>query len=555
MTLGNIPRIDRRRPPFRVNLGLMSQVSLCPRCIKPLTTPTCPTCGARAVATRLPDADVAASLTGQILDGRFEIGALIGEGGMGKVYRGVQRPLGREVAVKVISHTGNASLYWHKRFLREAKVTSRLAHPNNIRLYDFGYTETGDLYMAMELLQGQDLAALLATQRRLEPAHAVAICRQILAALGEAHALGIVHRDLKPGNIFLCDHAGSEHVKVMDFGLAKVHADPGLSKLTRTGTVMGTPAYMPPEQARSQETDARTDLYSLGVMLFEMLVGRVPFTATTMLGLLMAQVQSPPPRLGDFRPGLPGLSGFQGLLDTLLAKDPAGRPSSAAEVMARLDSLDLSAGVVVAAAGVNDETEMMDVVVVDAMDDALGAAASAAISQLPTMHADVSLDEEATSELEIIKAANVPPPLPLRVRLPRRRPPTAVAAPVTAPVAAPVADQAMARVDVEIRLAGVTAGSAPQVEVWLSSPTSDGDTAMGAVGPLSHAGPSWTGHAQVPVAGIPSLAFRLQIRGAPGARWRLRVGARRLQRALLISHQGRVEGDRFAVQGQRGDAT
>jgi len=277
---------------------------------------------------------------GRVLAGQFRIDALLGQGGMGMVYRGVQLSVNRAVAIKLITGSAPNQAELVMRFRREAEATARLSHPNTVRLFDFGVTESQELYMVMELLAGSDLSVHLQEDQALPLAEALQITRQVLQALGEAHALGVVHRDLKPGNVFLARvHGGEIVAKVMDFGIAGIEQARETQKLTMTGAVMGTPAYMSPEQAQGLAVDARSDLYSLGVMLFEMLTGRPPFEADTVVSLLLAHVTKAPPRLAEVRADFPQLVAAQSLLDQLLAKTPEQRFANAAAALAAVDAL------------------------------------------------------------------------------------------------------------------------------------------------------------------------------------------------------------------------
>jgi eukaryotic-like serine/threonine-protein kinase len=277
---------------------------------------------------------------GRVLAGQFRIESLLGQGGMGSVYRGTQLSVNRAVAIKLITATSPDQEELVKRFRREAEATARLSHPNTVRLFDFGVSDTHELYMIMELLEGCDLAAHLQNCGSMPLTEALHVARQVLCALSEAHTLGIVHRDLKPGNVFLSRVQGGEiFVKVMDFGIAGIEQARDTQRLTRTGAVIGTPAYMSPEQAQGRAVDTRSDLYSLGVMLFEMLTGRLPFEADTFVSLLLAHVTQPPPRLAEVVPDFPQLAAVQGLLDLLLAKTPEARPANAHGALAAIDAL------------------------------------------------------------------------------------------------------------------------------------------------------------------------------------------------------------------------
>ncbi|AUX28592.1 MULTISPECIES: serine/threonine-protein kinase [Sorangium] len=256
----------------------------CPACHQPNIDGArfCATCGAL-----LPVAPVEADpLIGTIVGGRFRIVGVLGEGGMGRVYNGEQ-PMGtsvRKVAIKTLLSQHAKDPQVVARFMRECGTVSELEHPNTIKVYDFGQTNTGELYIAMELLTGQSLETALERGGALAPERVDRILAQVCGSLQEAHEKGIVHRDLKPANIFLTRRAGEEdYVKVLDFGIAKrdERSAKAEQKLTQQGTVLGTPPYMSPEQFTGKELDARSDIYSLGVLAYEMLTGRLPFEADT----------------------------------------------------------------------------------------------------------------------------------------------------------------------------------------------------------------------------------------------------------------------------------
>ncbi len=218
---------------------------------------------------------------GHILAGRYEIISEIGRGGFGMVYRARQINIGREVAIKVLPPQFMAISDVVERFKREAKLTSQLTHPNTITIHDYGQAENL-LFIVMELLDGEDLADVLRREHTLPQARILHIAQQILKSLAEAHQKGIVHRDLKPENIYLCPTSeGDEIVKVLDFGIAKLAQPDSTSlqgkQLTVTGSTVGTPVYMSPEQAAGEEVDHLTDLYALGIMIYEMACGKPPF--------------------------------------------------------------------------------------------------------------------------------------------------------------------------------------------------------------------------------------------------------------------------------------
>ncbi|MCK6552556.1 serine/threonine protein kinase, partial [Myxococcota bacterium] len=274
---------------------------------------------------------------GQILTGQYRIDAVLGQGGMGVVFRARQLSVGRDVAIKILlrqlAHDPQAIL----RFENEARIVSRLRHPNTIRLYDCQRTEEGDLFFVTELLSGKPLSELLATEGRLTIDRALGITDQICRSLAEAHASGIVHRDLKPANVFIDRIGLDDVVKVLDFGIAKNIESAG--NITRTGGVNGTPAYMSPEQVLAKPIDARSDLYSLGIVLYEMLSGAPPFQSPSFVELLLKHVQEPPRPLRETIPELEVPDALEALLAAMLAKSPDDRPASVDVVLARLSAV------------------------------------------------------------------------------------------------------------------------------------------------------------------------------------------------------------------------
>jgi serine/threonine protein kinase len=248
--------------------------------------------------------------------GKYEIRAEIGRGGMGTVYLGYDPLLDRRVAIKVLA----PHLVWEQgfveRFLREARAAARLKHPSVVTIYDVGQ-EGSHYYFVMEYIEGQTLAQVIRQRGAMSPAEVTAILRPLADALDQAHRQGLVHRDIKPGNIMV---GPAGQVMLTDFGIARAAQE---VRLTTTGTLVGTPEYMSPEQARGEAVDSRTDQYSLGVVAYEMLSGKVPFGGTTPHGVLYKQIHEPLPPIRQERPDLP--AGAQTVLQQGLAKEPGQR--------------------------------------------------------------------------------------------------------------------------------------------------------------------------------------------------------------------------------------
>jgi serine/threonine-protein kinase len=280
-------------------------------------------------------------LIGATLQDRYKIESVIGRGAMGAVYKATQEIIGREVAVKVLhGHLieDNDAL---KRFHQQAKAASRLNHPHIITLYDYGVIAGGQPYIVMDLLKGVSLAQVLEQREYLPLDEAMPLVKQISEALADAHKHGVIHRDVKPDNIVLEEHNDQKHwVKVVDFGIAKIvqGGDETLVRITRTGMVCGSPAYMSPEQFKGQEVDARSDVYSLAVLLFEMLTGRLPFQARDLVTLMSLQVSEVPPKIGKVRPDLSLPAELEKAIEHALNKNPDDRPASMEDFWQELES-------------------------------------------------------------------------------------------------------------------------------------------------------------------------------------------------------------------------
>jgi len=285
-------------------------------------------------------------LIGKVIGGHYRVDARIGEGGMGTVYRATQLVMKRQVALKVLRAQvpKEEKVQLVQRFRREALATSKLRHPNTVSVYDFGETSDGMLYMVLELLEGEILTDVLRSSAPLPVERVAYIGKQIAKSLAEAHEVGIVHRDLKPDNVFICNYHGDpDFTKVMDFGIARLLTGDDGQQVTRTGMMVGTPRYIAPEQAMARNVTPAADLYSLGVILFEMLHGRPPFQADSAMGLAMAHVNDPIPDVDI--PGLPAdlNAAWRGLVQALLEKSPKKRPQQAGEVAHWLSQLELDA--------------------------------------------------------------------------------------------------------------------------------------------------------------------------------------------------------------------
>ena len=273
-----------------------------------------------------------ASISGQKL-GDFVVGALIGAGGMGEVYAGEQPMIGKKVAIKVLKAQIAADPENVRRMLSEARSVNAIRHRGIVDIFNFGSLPDGRPYLVMEYLEGASLESILRKRKVLTPVEVAEFIEEICSALSAAHAKGIVHRDLKPGNVFIVTDSSTRarYVKLLDFGLAKAAELPiAGGARTRVGTILGTPDYISPEQAKAGEVTAQSDLYSLGVMAFQMLTGAVPFTAPSITELIYAHVSQPAPHISERVEGIP--PALDALVFRLMAKRPEDRPQSADEV-------------------------------------------------------------------------------------------------------------------------------------------------------------------------------------------------------------------------------
>ena len=281
-------------------------------------------------------------LIGRVVSDRYKVMEAIGNGGMGRVYRAIQAPLDRVVALKVLGAGHDRDPNFYKRFFLEASVTAKLTHPNTITLFDYGRTDDGIFYIAMEYLAGRTLSMVMQQEGPLVQERVIHIAQQICRSLREAHALGIIHRDLKPANVMLMrqqdDH---DFVKVLDFGLVKFFSgeNSAETEITNAGTFMGSPHYIAPEQARNQNPDQRCDIYSLGVLSYHMLTGRVPFTAQNPVDIILKHLHDLPVPPSQLRPDLQIAPAFEAILLKCMEKEREHRFQSMDELLLALKTV------------------------------------------------------------------------------------------------------------------------------------------------------------------------------------------------------------------------
>ena len=277
----------------------------------------------------------------EIANGKYQIQQKIGSGGMGTVYKALQPNIGRMVAIKILHPKLVNRKDLVSRFSREAKALAHLSHPNTVKVIDDGELEDGSLYIVMEFLEGRNLNQTVRGSGPIPVERALPILIQVCGALEEAHQRGIVHRDLKPENIFLANQGGmKDFPKVLDFGLAKVTEQemrPGSLILTQEGMVFGTPEFMSPEQAQGKTLDAKSDLYSLATILYEVLTGKLPFEAKSPMEFIQHHVMTKPIPLDQRVPTLSFPPGLSDVIARALSKDPSHRYATAAEFAAALE--------------------------------------------------------------------------------------------------------------------------------------------------------------------------------------------------------------------------
>ena len=311
---------------------------ICPQCGTRFQEPLqfCPNDGSQTYEALESQEAPKDPLLGRVIDGRYRIEKQIGEGGMGVVYMATHTVLQKRLALKVLRGDNSKDADVVQRFMQEAQSATSIGHQNIIDISDFGRLPDGSVYFVMEYLDGLSLADMIKRGGSVPTPEAVHIIRQMASALDAAHARGIVHRDLKPDNIFVISQGGDpQFVKVLDFGVAKVGG--GASKLTKTGMVFGTPHYMSPEQAAGHSVDQRTDIYALGVIMYEMFTGKVPFDADTFMGILSKHMFEPPARPTDLKGG--ALGPLEAVILRSLEKNPDHRYQSMGDLGADLDTI------------------------------------------------------------------------------------------------------------------------------------------------------------------------------------------------------------------------
>ena len=305
----------------------------CPKCFKkyPVSLKECPADGTNLVSFQ--DGD----LTGRVLDKRYTVMERIGRGGMGVVYKAEQHLIKRIVALKVLRREVVQDENAVKRFLNEARSTSSLQSPHTVTLHDFGVTGEGLLYYTMELLEGRPVSGLIRAEAPLPYRRAVDLVLQACDSLEEAHEHNILHRDIKPDNLFVTTVRGKETVKILDFGIAKVVGDASMESLTRTGSIVGTPQYLSPEQALGNPVLPASDLYSLAIVLYEMLTGVPPFLADTPMKTLWMHAQEQPDPIHLKNPDIEVPLSVDLFLRKAMEKDPAKRFQSAGAFLKALE--------------------------------------------------------------------------------------------------------------------------------------------------------------------------------------------------------------------------
>ncbi len=387
------------------------QLTSCPKCGKsfPLTVRICPDDG-----TVLEHPTMASTPAGVVLDAKYRLDSMIAEGGMGSVYKATHVMLGKTVAIKLIKSAIVTSPEIVRRFQREARAATALNHPNIVSVYDLGQTADGTLYIAMEFIDGPSLKSVIQAGRGIPGPRTIAILRQVASALAVAHRANIIHRDLKPQNIMLAKgHDGSEQAKLVDFGIAKTFEEG--TELTMAGHSLGTPYYMSPEQIEGKPVDARSDLYALGIILYEMLVGEVPFADQSTPAVLIKQLNERPAAPSIKNPSVPPM--LEAIALRCLEKDPALRFQS-------VDEFATALGEASASLANNEATPTLPMRARSATpqaDDATLPRQAAVPMGSPASHAAPAAEAPTMAAAKADKGtrptvAGIPPPVPVRAQ-------------------------------------------------------------------------------------------------------------------------------------------
>jgi serine/threonine-protein kinase len=386
---------------------------ICPKCRREFASNEriCPDDGT-LLNERVPSEEQA---IGRTLDGKYRIDGFLKRGGMGSVYRGTHVLLNKPVAIKLIRPELVTSQDIVERFFREARAAAKLSHPNIVTVHDLGQDKDGTLYIIMEIVEGQSLKDLIVSEGPWEPARALRFCRAVASALSVAHRNGIIHRDLKPQNIMVYrDSEGHESPKLLDFGIAKT-LEPDSPALTSTGMVLGTPHYMSAEQAKGMPADQRSDIYALGIILYEMLVGKVPFDDKSIPSILVKHLTEPPRPPSTLRAEIP--HEVETLVLRCLEKDPGKRFQTADDLgkalAARVDTA--SHNVLAPTIATIPLTEQMTVESSPGMTNAGGASAAKAAPvpfppPLPVTEATRKMDSGTVRAREVQTATPRPQP-------------------------------------------------------------------------------------------------------------------------------------------------
>ncbi|MFL5319220.1 MAG: serine/threonine protein kinase [Myxococcaceae bacterium] len=314
----------------------------CPKCQKAVDgLPNfCPSCGEDLRGLTPLSDTLSGTAEGRLIEGRYRLREKLGEGGMGSVYKVEHVRMGKICALKLLRPEVATDKKLKTRFHQEARVVSKLSSQNTIQVFDFGELEDGSLYIAMEYVSGRDLSWMLRAQGTFSEEKVMAIGIQVLSSLAEAHDNGIIHRDIKPANVMVVKRRERDDlVKVLDFGIAKLHESEDRKHITGAADFIGTPSYMSPEQAKGEALDARSDLYSVGAMLFELACGKPPFEAATPMAIVTKHLSEQPPRFQELAPDKVISPAFEQIIRKALSKDRKDRFSSADEMRAALEKL------------------------------------------------------------------------------------------------------------------------------------------------------------------------------------------------------------------------